>query len=51
MCDGHAVVQAGTVVGSGFVLEALLGEGASGEVWRARRGREVVAVKLLHVRV
>lgn len=48
MCDGHAVVQAGTVVGSGFVLEALLGEGASGEVWRARRGREVVAVKLLH---
>jgi serine/threonine-protein kinase len=48
MCDGHAVVQAGTVVGSGFVLEALLGEGASGEVWRGRRGREVVAVKLLH---
>lgn len=48
MCDGHIVVQAGTVVGSGFVLEALLGEGASGEVWRARRGRDVVAVKLLH---
>lgn len=39
--------KAGDVVGSGYVLASLLGQGASAEVWLAHRGAQAVAVKIL----
>jgi len=41
------VQRAGDVVGSGFVLESMLGEGASGQVWLATKDGEQVAIKIL----
>lgn len=38
---------AGMVVGEGYELEAPLGRGGFGEVWRARRGEDAVALKLI----
>ena len=53
--DALSVVAAsleGTRIGT-YVIEALLGQGGSGTVWRARRADEriggVVAIKLLHL--
>jgi len=42
-----SVRKAGDVVGSGYVLASLLGEGASAEVWLAHRGSQAVALKIV----
>lgn len=42
-----SVRKAGDVVGSGYVLASLLGEGASAEVWLAHRGTQAVALKIV----